>query len=408
MGVGINAGLIYASIRDRNQNQADRWADGARGSLSSGQPSNNSKNVSASGLSKKNSSSTRAMEYQQRMQDKAKGSVINQSMSYADALRASRTKANENNLEKKKLQYSYKKISSQIVRSKTSISARKAASAARREVQRLKRLRSSGEYDEEELQISIEHAKSMERVAKKKVAHLQQEEMIERGQNGALASLEEKEEEQKESEETTEDELSEEELQKLEEEMDPSVYYPEDYSEEVQAEMESHQEEFQYQMAEIQEEMEARMEELSAQMQQQIAEVQESQSNSMDEMMSDMMKMVSDAMEEMTEELDLTELANTIVAPDPDMSEDDLKMLKMKHRTKEMKDIAKADGDYLKAIMDKYEKKGVAGMGIGGQSSAAPAFGGSAGISSSPTPVTLTVATPYGSGGESISFDAFV
>ena len=159
------------------------------------------------------------MEYQQRMQDRSKQSVVDQSFSYANSLKASRKKTEESNLEKKKLQYNFKKISSQIVRSKNSISARK-------------------------------------------------------------------------------------------------------------------------------------------------AEVQENTTRSMDEMTSDMMKMMSDTMEEMTEELDLTELASTMVAPDSHMSEDDLKMLKMKHRTKEMKEIAKADGDYLKAIMDKYDKKGIAGLGI--------------------------------------------
>ena len=189
MSVGMNANLIYASIRDRSQNQVDQWANSAKNRSASDQ------------FAKKTETSTRSLEYQQRIQDKKKGSIIDQSLSYADSLRASRAKAKETNLEKKRLQYSYKKISSQIVRSKDSISAKRAASAARREVQRLKRLRASGEYDEEELQISIDHAKAMERVAKKKVAHLQQEEMIERGQNGALSALEEKEEENQENKE---------------------------------------------------------------------------------------------------------------------------------------------------------------------------------------------------------------
>lgn len=396
MSVGINANSIYASIRDRNQHLVDSWANDAR-----------QNSVSSQSAKNQASSSTRAMEYQQRIQDRNRQSVINQSMSYADALKASRTKNKESNLEKKKLQYSYKKISSQIVRSKTSLSARKAASAARREVQRLKRLRSSGEYDEEELQISIEHAKSMERIAKKKVAHLQQEEMIERGQNGAMAALEEKEEEKQEESEDTEDELSEEDQAALEE-LDPNVYYPEEYADGIQAATEHIQEEMEYRMAEIQAEMEYHMEELAAQMQQQIAEIHENTTGSMDELSEDMLKMMSDAMEEMTEELDLTELANTIVAPDPNMSEDDLKMLKMKHRTKEMQDIAKADGEYLKSIMDKYEKKGVAGLGFsGGAVSGTPAFGSASSASFSPTPITVSVPAAYGSGGSGMSFDAF-
>ena len=401
MSVGINANSIYASIRDRNQHQADLWANNAKGYA----PSSNAKSNAQSSLG---SSSTRAMESQQRLRDRSSQSVIDQSLSYANSLKASRKKTEESSLEKKKLQYNFKKISSQIVRSKNSVSARKAASAARREVQRLKRLKASGEYDEEELQISIDHAKAMERVAKKKVAHLQQEEMIERGQSGAMAALEEKEEEKQENEdETSEEELSEEDEAALEE-LDPDVYYPEEYAGEQQLAMEDAREVMQYQMEQIQEEMEYRMEELNAQLQEQIAQVQENTETSMDEMNSDMMQLLGDTIEEMAEELDLSELADTMVAPDPNMSEDDLKILKMKHRTKEMKDIAKADGDYLKAIMDKYEKKGVAGMGFSsGSASGTPAFG-SAAMSSSPTPITVSVPSAYGaSSGGGMSFDAF-
>ncbi len=381
MSISINANQIYASIRDRGQTQADAWAGQARGFGAQTQKSANNNHANSP-------TSVRSLEYQQRIQQKKDNSIIGQSQSYADSLRASRAKAKETNLEKKKLQYSYKKISSQIVRSKTSVSARKAASAARREVQRLKRLRNSGEYDEEELQISIEHAKSMERVAKKKVAHLQQEEMIERGQNGAMAALEEKEEEREDKE--LEEEPIEEEIP------EDQQYAEQDYAEEMQL-----------MAADMQEEMAARAEELSEEMELAIAEVMENNKDSMEEMTSEMMKMVQDAMEEMDEVLDLDELANTMAAPDPNMSEDDLKMLKLKHRTKEMKDIAKADGDYLKAIMDKYEKKGIAGTGLSGAATSAPAFGGAAAISSSPTPITVSVPSAYGSGGGSMSFDAF-
>ena len=377
MSISINASQIYASIRNKGQTQADSWADQAR----SFDASKNKKDAS-------HPSSVRSLEYQQRIQQKKDNSIIAQSQNYADSLRASRTKAQETNLEKKKLQYSYKKISSQIVRSKTSVSARKAASAARREVLRLKRLRSSGEYDEEELQISIEHAKSMERIAKKKVAHLQQEEMIERGQNGAMAAIEEKEEEQDQEKEP-------------EEELTEELAKEQEYSEQ------GYVDEMQLMMADMQDEMSYRMEELSEEMQLQMQEIMESNQDSMDEMTSEMMKMVRDAMEEMDEVLELDELANTMVAPDPNMSEDDLKMLKMKHRTKEMKDIAKADGDYLKAIMDKYEKKGIAGTGLSGGAANTPAFSTAAAISSSQTPITVSVPAAYGTGGASMSFDAF-
>ena len=81
--------------------------------------------------------SLRQLEYQERANANSTKSVVDQSISYADQLRASRTKAKQTSLEKKKLQYNFKKISSQIIRSKTSVTARKAVQAAKREIMRL-------------------------------------------------------------------------------------------------------------------------------------------------------------------------------------------------------------------------------------------------------------------------------
>ena len=275
----------------------------------------------------------RFMEYQQRQEQTASKSVVDQAMSYAGKFSETRKKSQEAALEKKKLQYSYKKLSSQIVRSKTSVSAKRAASAARREVQRLKRLKNTGEYDEEELQISIEHAKSMERVAKKKAAHLAQEEMIERTHNGAFASLEEKEEEvqDKESEDR---ELSEEEMEALRQ------------SEAKELVAEEFAQEQDVLSKEVTDDMILRMEEMTKEQERALRE-------SSEEMNAEMLGAFQDEMEEAQ---DLTELAETMTAPNPNMSEDDLKMLKIKHRTKEMKEIAQADGDYLKAMFEKMQR----------------------------------------------------
>ena len=105
------------------------------------------------------------------------------------------------------------------------------------------------------------------------------------------------------------------------------------------------------------------------------------------------------AMEDMMEELDLTELSETLCAPDPNMSADDLKMLKIKHRNKEMKDIVKADADYLKATFEKHESDKKAG--IDGSSSLAasttPAISSTGSPSPAPMP-KITIAAAYGSG----------
>ncbi len=309
----------------------------------------------------------RKLEYNRWKQEKSK-SVVDQSVSYADQLRAMRKKTKEVSNEKKKLQYNFKKISSQIVRSKNSVSARKAVQAAKREIARLKRLKGSGEYDDEELQLAIDHAKAMEKVAKKKVSHLEQEEMVERAHKGYGAALEEIEEKKQEDEGEEEEnenpeEFDDEKLEEAAQGLDvDDEYVPEaDY----QYELEQAIEQQQYAMEQLMENNQQEYEELMA----------ETSSDAMSEMMDEM----SQAMEDMMEDLDLTELSQTLYAPDPDMSEDDLKMLKIKHRAKEMKEIAEADKEYLKGIMEhekqKAENAGSMSTGATSAGSATAIFG---------------------------------
>ncbi|RKM61090.1 hypothetical protein D6855_04105 [Butyrivibrio sp. CB08] len=287
-----------------------------------------------SNTGKSSGTSITRLEYNNRLEQKQKQSVIEQSMSYAKQLSASRTKTEKSSLEKKKLQYSFKKISSQIIRSKTSVTARKAVQAAKREIMRLKRLRANGEYDEEELQLAIDHAKSMEKVAKKKVNHLEQEEMIERNGKGLSGAIKEFEEEREEVAEEENDELSKE----LEEGLNPD---------EMDYELEEGLEDYDYEMA-------LQMQDFATEFQIPVEEL----SGSMDDMMDQLME----AMGDMLEELDLSELSESMVAPDPNMSEEDLKMLKIKHRFKELKEIAEADKQYLKGIMEHEKSKQANGM----------------------------------------------
>ncbi|RKM61654.1 hypothetical protein D6856_05485 [Butyrivibrio sp. XB500-5] len=260
------------------------------------------------------------LEYEMRKAEREK-SVADQSMCYAEKLRAARNKSKATSLQKKKLQYNFKKISSMIIRSKNSVSARKAVQSARREVMRLKRLKGSGEYDEEEIQLAIDHANAMVKVARKKVHHLEQEEMIERGSVGIGEALEEREDDSvSEDEKASEEEIDEEEM--LEEPFDDM-----DFEEEFILE--------------------------GPQIQDVSVDVPESEGEALTELMSEF----SEEMESMMEELDLTDLAETMYAPDPNMSEDDLKMLKIKHRTKELKEIAEADKEYLKKLFAYEESK---------------------------------------------------
>ena len=307
--------------------------------------SKNSTSSFSKGTDNGSGNSLRKLESQNRLKEKQSMSIADQSMAYAQQLSAARTKTEKTSLEKKKLQYSFKKISSQIIRSKTSVSARKAVQAAKREITRLKRLKANGEYDEEELQLAIDHAKAMEKVAKKKVSHLEQEEMIERHGQGLSGQMEEIEEKDKSTE--------------AEETEEPKECPEDDTLENEAYDIQESMEDYQYEMALQMQEMQEAMSE-----QQQISA--EEFANSTDDMMDQLM----DAMDEMMEDMDLTELAESTFAPDPNMSEDDLKMLKIKHRYKELKEIAEADKEYLKGVMEHEKSKAASGISgaMGGSS----------------------------------------
>lgn len=257
---------------------------------------------------------------------------VDDSLSYAQSVRAGRTKAKETSLKLKKLRYDFKSISTQIMRSKTSVSARQAAGKARREVIRLKRMRQNGEYDEEELQGAIAHAQAMERVAKKKVRHLQEEELMKTG-GPCLGEMEEQEETEEESSGRA---VSAEEVRE----------YPEEAGQEFGFSGEFMQD----QMSQYRELMETMAEELQA-----LASM--GAENAMGGLMSDMMDDMWEAMKDMMEDLGLDDLAEGMVGGVAhEMDPADLKMMKIKHRTKEMKALAEADSEYLKALFAKLQR----------------------------------------------------
>lgn len=105
-------------------------------------------------------------------------SIVTSSLSYSESLRNQRQQTKNTTLALKKLKYQFKNISSKILRSKTSQAAKQAAGQARREVLRLKRQKQNSDSDSEEIEAAIAHAQAMERVAKKKAKHLEEEEMV--------------------------------------------------------------------------------------------------------------------------------------------------------------------------------------------------------------------------------------
>ena len=250
-------------------------------------------------------------------------SIVTSTLSYSEALRNQRQQTKNTTLALKKLKYQFKNISSKILRSKTSQAAKQAAGQARREVMRLKRQKQSGNYDDDEIQAAIDHAKAMERVAKKKAKHLEEEEMAKAA--GGIWQGEkvctDEEERTSETDQNTDPEAEEEltrEASDAQTDMDLEKYdYPQ-------------LDEFLLQTSDL------------------MAEISD--------FTSEMMQELSDSMRDIMEEMGIDELSDAMLSVKRDIDPADLKMMKIKHRNKEMKEIVKADAEYLKAVFDRLEK----------------------------------------------------
>ena len=229
--------------------------------------------------------------------------IFESNQNYIESIREARVKNSKTLTELKKLRYNFKAISAQILRSKTSTAAKAAVGKARAEVVRLKRMRQSGQYDEEELQYAIAHAMAMERVAKKKARHLQEEEMIH----------------VKEKCESSVENFSGNTVDDIEDMV--STREEEEISEEID-------------LGEIVDLMD-------------VSQVQSEMGNLMMSLLEDMdwMEVVTDTLSDLLE------------GYDTEMSPEDFKMLKIKHRNKEMRQIVEADARYLKAVFEKLQSE---------------------------------------------------
>lgn len=261
-------------------------------------------------------------------------SIVTSSLSYSESLRNQRQQTKNTTLALKKLKYQFKNISSKILRSKTSQAAKQAAGQARREVLRLKRQKQNSDSDSEEIDAAIAHAQAMERVAKKKAKHLEEEEMV-KAAGGICQGDRISEEETKDAQD------AESENARNAEEMSA-----EDSADEVSGDF------FAYEYAadsyDISDYIDLGMDEFYAQAGDFMSE--------MSDFTSEMMQEMSDSLRDLMEEMGLDGLSDTAVSVNREMDPADLKMMKIKHRNKEMKDIVKADAEYLKAVFDRLEK----------------------------------------------------
>ena len=117
----------------------------------------------------------------------------------------------------KKLQYNFKRLSNQVLRTKTSVNAKQLVTKAKFQIADLRAKLISGDYDYAEIHNALVHAEKIARVAKKRMKHLEEEEYIEKTGRREEFSYEDMEEKQKEQEDEILDTtgLSQEELEEV-------------------------------------------------------------------------------------------------------------------------------------------------------------------------------------------------
>ena len=301
-------------------------------------------------------------------------SIVTSSLSYSESLRNQRQQTKNTTLALKKLKYQFKNISSKILRSKTSQAAKQAAGQARREVLRLKRQKQNSDSDSEEIEAAIAHAQAMERVAKKKAKHLEEEEMVKAAggiwQGDRICEEETKDVQDAEAENAqNEEEMS-----------------AEGSADEVSGDLSAY--EYAADSYDISDYIDLGMDAFYAQAGDFMSE--------MSDFTSEMMQEMSDSLRDLMEEMGLDGLSDNAVSVNREIDPADLKMMKIKHRNKEMKDIVKADAEYLKAVFNHLEKMkdnvviptgnaGAVSSGMTGTSFSADAVG--VGVSAAPVPV---------------------
>lgn len=261
-------------------------------------------------------------------------SIVTSTLSYSESLRNQRQQTKNTTLALKKLKYQFKSISSKILRSKTSQAAKQAAGQARREIMRLKRQKQNSDSDSEEIDAAIAHAQAMERVAKKKAKHLEEEEMVKAA--GGICQGD------RISEEETKD-VQDAEAENAQNEEEMSA---EGSADEVSGDLSAY--EYAADSYDISDYIDLGMDAFYAQAGDFMSE--------MSDFTSEMMQEMSDSLRDLMEEMGLDVESDTVVSVNREMDPADLKMMKIKHRNKEMKDIVKADAEYLKAVFDHLEK----------------------------------------------------
>lgn len=374
---GGNTGLPQAFSGGRKTQNNQKSIFGAKNSQSGifGQKSGNSMFATKSSVTDIRRMLSRDSQSTQTQAANSWGqSIVTSTLSYSESLRNQRQQTKNTTLALKKLKYQFKNISSKILRSKTSQAAKQAAGQARREIMRLKCQKQNSDSDSEEIDAAIAHAQAMERVAKKKAKHLEEEEMV-KAADGICQG----------------DWISEEETKDAQDAEAKNVQNAEEMStESSEDEMSRDLSAYEYagNSYDTSDYIALGMDAFYAQAGDFMSE--------MSDFTSEMMQEMSDSLRDLMEEMGLDGISDTAVSVNREMDPADLKMMKIKHRNKEMKDIVKADAEYLKAVFNHLEKMkdnvviptgnaGAVSSGMTGTSFSADVAG--VGVPAAPVPV---------------------
>lgn len=140
--------------------------------------------------------------------------LVNKDGSYAGTLTIHRAKVKK---KPKRLRYNFKRLSNQIMQSKTSMNAKQLSTKTKFQIVDLRLKLSSGDYDYTEIHNALKHAERIARVAKKKMKHLQEEEFYEKtgGKQTAQEQMEELEEQSEGLNQVDTSGMSQEEMERL-------------------------------------------------------------------------------------------------------------------------------------------------------------------------------------------------
>ncbi|MCR4762754.1 MAG: hypothetical protein K5696_04420 [Lachnospiraceae bacterium] len=239
--------------------------------------------------------------------------------------------------ENNSVNYNFRSVTSKIQQAKTSASAGQAVLSAKRKIQELKRKLANSDANPDEVTFALNHAKRIERIARKKQRHLEMEEQITRTQK--------RDERINKTEQTAEDiAMSQRDL--LEEELTDKQN---DFDEKQTAMFVEAVEKLKETQSEISDDMIDReailMDRYSSAQSRTGSHTLRAWADSVDAMIDAMTEEEQEMLSEMAEMLENMEIL------DPHISEEKLAKLKTKHRNAENKEIVKADADYWKAMM---------------------------------------------------------